>query len=58
MAFVIIGIGDRPNSVKLDAYHIDRTKVQTRFLISFCFTRACFPCRCTSLSRLCKVAIS
>jgi hypothetical protein len=33
VAFVIIGIGDRPKSVNLDAYHIDQIKVQTRFFI-------------------------
>lgn len=25
MAFVVIGIGDRPKSVKLDEYHIHRS---------------------------------
>ena len=42
MAFVIIGIGDKPKSVKLDAYHIDQIKVQTRFLIVFLFY-TCLP---------------
>jgi hypothetical protein len=56
MAFVIIGIGDRPNSVELDAYHID-PKSSDLILVNV-FTQCLLACCYTFLPQLCKVAIS